>query len=163
MSDPLFDPDRNPAADLILAIQQACRERKNILLEIGGDWCIWCQRLETFITDHSELRELRERHYCLVRIFVDPEVELPPLFSYLPPFDGVPHFYVFSPSGELLHTQDTAPLEAGESYNLERVAAFLQRWAGVHGPPLRHSRATALDHYITALFDKLTRGPLTSA
>ncbi|HVO73587.1 MAG TPA: thioredoxin family protein, partial [Ignavibacteriaceae bacterium] len=41
-----FDPSRNPAKDLNNAVAEAKRTGKRILLDVGGNWCIWCHYLD---------------------------------------------------------------------------------------------------------------------
>lgn len=131
MTRPLFDPNSDPFANIQQAIEQARRERKNVLLDLGGDWCIWCHRLEAFIHSHDELRELRDKHYVTLKVYVGNDDERNVEFlSRLPPFEGVPHLLVYNSRGQLLCSQATDPFEEGESYNFELIKAFLQRWAG---------------------------------
>lgn len=44
-----------------------------------------------------------------------------------------PHLFVLDSDGRLLHSQGTAELEEGQSYNLRRFMAFIDTWA----PPKR--------------------------
>lgn len=130
MADPLFDPARNPFADAALAMERARREQKNVLFNIGGDWCIWCHRLEAFIRDHPELAQLRDQHFVTVKVYLsDQDTVNEEFLSQLPPFDGVPHLFVYNSKGQLLCSQPTDELELDESYHYDRVKAFLTRWA----------------------------------
>ncbi|HBW51254.1 MAG TPA: hypothetical protein DEF47_15275 [Herpetosiphon sp.] len=130
MADSLFDPERDPFADMRNALETAQRERKNILVELGGDWCVWCHRLEAFINAHPQLRYLRDIHYVKVKVLVGDEQQKNKTFlEHLPGFDGVPHIFIYNSRGQLLCSQDTSPLEEGESYNFGRVRDFLSRWS----------------------------------
>ncbi len=44
-----YDEARDPAADLVVAMDSASAEIKRILLEVGGFCCLWCHDLEKFI------------------------------------------------------------------------------------------------------------------
>lgn len=130
----IFDPDRDPFTDMQQALDYAKISKKNILVEIGGDWCKWCHILEKFITDHRELYEIRYMHYVHVRVYVaENDSNNYEFLRQLPPFDGIPHFFVYDFEGNFLHSQDTEPLEEGESYNYERVFSFLAQFA--HNTP----------------------------
>lgn len=130
MTKPLFDPRRNPYADIRAALEQARRERKNVLIDIGGDWCVWCHRLEDFIEGHPALAELRAQRYVTVRIYLGEDDKTNWEFlRQLPTIDGVPHMFVYNGRGLLLHSQPTEPLEEGEGYSYERVHAFLLEWS----------------------------------
>lgn len=129
MSGLLFDPTQDPFTAYLNALARAHLENKNVLLELGGDWCSWCHRLEKFIQESLELNRLRRQHYITVKVYVSSEYADPSGFlRQVPPFDGVPHFFVYAPNGDLLCSQPTDPLEEDNSYNHARVLAFLQRW-----------------------------------
>jgi len=126
---PIFNPNRNPFEDAQEAVQRAMAQQKNILLEIGADWCVWCHRLEQFITSHPELLYLRSMNYVHLRIHVEQDFSQTEFTHHLPPFDGIPHYFVYDPAGKLLHSQDTEPFEKGESYDYEKLSHFLMSWS----------------------------------
>lgn len=128
LKDPLFNPTRDAFEDLQIARERAIRERKNILVEVGADWCVWCHRLESFIRSHPELQLLRARFFSHVRVCMGSYEAPAEICSHLPPFEGIPHYFVFSTEGKLLHSQDTSSLEEGESYNYRKVWEFLSMW-----------------------------------
>ncbi|KAB8141721.1 thioredoxin family protein [Chloroflexia bacterium SDU3-3] len=126
----LFDQRRNPFHDLRDALTQARKEHKNVLVTIGGDWCIWCHRLEAFIRANPELQALRDR-YVLVNVFIsESNAEINADFlTHVPELDGVPHLVVYNGHGYLLCSQPTDPLEDGDTYSYERVRDFLETWS----------------------------------
>lgn len=138
MASPLFDPDRDVFADVQDAIDRAQREGKNLMITLGGDWCIWCYRLEAFIQDHPELRDLRDSRYVSVNVYVGEGGENADFVEQLPPFSGVPHIFVYNSRGELLCSQDTEVFEEGESYSFDRVRDFLRRWSDPRLTPWDH-------------------------
>ncbi len=58
-----------------------------------------------------------------------PENENRAVLSRYPAIPGYPHIFVLDTDGKLLHSQGTAELEEGQSYNLQRFTAFLEKWA----------------------------------
>ena len=42
-----FDPNRDAQKDIDNAIVKAKKFNKRILLDVGGEWCIWCRRLDS--------------------------------------------------------------------------------------------------------------------
>ena len=145
----LFDPTRDPFDAYLYALARAHLENKNVLLELGGDWCSWCHRLEKFIQESAELSGLRRQHYVTVKVYVSSEYADPSGFlQQIPPFDGVPHFFVYAPNGDLLCSQPTESLEEGSSYNHTRVRVFLERWTrsgtGSRPPDLNDRSVSAL-------------------
>ncbi|MBI5295408.1 MAG: thioredoxin family protein [Chloroflexi bacterium] len=124
----LFNPNQDHAQELQRTILRARQERKNILIEVGADWCVWCHRLEHFILSNPELHLLRSQNYIHMRLFSGEGGSLPDVFDKLPPFDGIPHFFVYDFQGNLLHSQHTEPFEVGESYDYNKVWEFLAAW-----------------------------------
>lgn len=35
----VYDPERNPADDLKAAVARAKKEKKRVLVQVGGEWC----------------------------------------------------------------------------------------------------------------------------
>ena len=52
-----YDESRDPAKDLQDAIAEATRTNKRILLEVGGDWCVYCNIMDTTFDSHPQLQE----------------------------------------------------------------------------------------------------------
>ena len=126
----VYDPARNPADDLKQAIHFAQHENKRIMLELGGDWCIWCKYLDEFYKSHSDILQFRIDNYVLMKVNVSPENMNEGFLSQYPLAAGYPHIYILDSDGTFLHSQDTAKLENGaDSYVPEKFMAFLQKWA----------------------------------
>ena len=126
----LYDPARDPAQDLKQAVLIAQQENKRILLELGGDWCIWCKYMDEFYATHGDILQFRADHYVLVKVNVSPENENREFLSQFPEAAGYPHIYILESDGTFLHSQDTVDLEDGNvSYVPEVFMAFLQKWA----------------------------------
>ncbi len=133
-----FDPARDPEADLRAAVAEATRSGRRIILDVGGEWCSWCHILDRYIADHQELKDAIARDYVWLKINFSPENENEAFLGRYPAIAGYPHLFVLESNGTLLHSQDTALLEEGPSYDLERMRAFLATWAtggrGARGP-----------------------------
>lgn len=126
----VYDPARNPANDLGQAILIAQKENKRIMLELGGDWCIWCKYMDDFYATHTDILQYRAENYVLVKVNVSNENMNEEFLSQYPPAGGYPHIYVLDRDGTFLHSQDTVELEDGkDSYVPEVFMTFLQQWA----------------------------------
>ena len=125
-----YDPARNPADDLAQAIVIAQRENKRIMLELGGDWCIWCKYMDDFYKSQPDILQARVENYVLVKVNVSEENANEKFLSQFSEAAGYPHIYILESDGTLLHSQNTADLEDGaDSYVPEVFVAFLQEWA----------------------------------
>lgn len=126
----IYDPARNPAEDLKWAVVFAQRENKRIMLELGGDWCIWCKYMDEFYATHQDILQFRADHYILVKVNVSQENMNESFLSQFPAAAGYPHIYILDKDGTFLHSQDTAKLEDGaDSYVPKVFIDFLHKWA----------------------------------
>lgn len=124
-----FDPARNAAIDLQTAITQAQKKNKRIVLDIGGEWCIWCKRMDVFLMQHGELEKLQKKNYVWLKINMSEENENKEFLAKYPAATGYPHLYVLEKDGTLLKSKDTSELEEGKSYNLQKFIDFLNEYA----------------------------------
>jgi thioredoxin-related protein len=124
-----YDPARNAEQDVRDAVAEAVRTGKRVMLEVGGEWCIWCHYMDDFFEKNPELLALREKNFIMVKINFSEENNNEPVLSRYPAVNGYPHIFVLNRNGKLLHSQDTAKLEEGKSYNLAKFMAFLKAWS----------------------------------
>jgi len=132
-ADKIFDEKRDPAKDLSSAEAQAAAEHKNILLDVGGDWCSWCHLLDRTLNENSSLKSTLEKNYVVVHVNWSRENENEPFLSHYPIANGFPYLLVLSADGKLLHAQPTDALEAdhklASGYNQQAILTFLTSWA----------------------------------
>jgi thiol:disulfide interchange protein len=126
---PDFDPARDPAQDLDTALRIAKAARRNVLIEVGGDWCTWCRILERFFAANPELKKLRDVNYVWLKVNFSKENANEAFLRRFPPVAGYPHIFVLDANGRLLHSQNTEALEAGKDYDPAAMRAFLVKWA----------------------------------
>jgi len=126
----IFDPARDAARDIEQAVAEAAKTGKRVLLDVGGNWCIWCHEMERYFEVYQDLRALRDRYYVTVKVNYSPENRNEEILSKYPKIMGYPHLFVLDKTGALLHSQNTAELEDGQkSYDLNKFTAFLKKWA----------------------------------
>jgi thioredoxin-related protein len=123
-----YDPSRDPAADLQAAVQLATGQDKRILLQVGGQWCSWCKLLDRFVHEHPAVHGLLVKHFLIVKVNVDRENENVEFLRQYPQIHGYPHIFVLEGDGTFLHSQDTAALEQGRTYNEDVLLKFLEEW-----------------------------------
>jgi thiol:disulfide interchange protein len=133
-ADKPFDPTRDSTKDLHAAMEQARAEHKNILMDVGGNWCGWCLVLEKTLHEDPVLDALLEKNYVVLHVNWSKENENTPFLGKYPQPKGFPAWYVLSPEGRLLKAEtDTSELEAthklGEGYNKDALKRFLEEHA----------------------------------
>lgn len=124
-----FDPDRNPFEDLKTATQLATETNKRIILDVGGEWCIWCHRLDDFIESSETIKKKLDENFIVIKVNYSKENKNEEFLSKYPQIDGYPHFFVLEKDGKLLHSQNTGLLEKDKDYDPEKFIAFLNDWS----------------------------------
>lgn len=126
-----YHPGEDAAAKLAELMKRAEAENKNIIIQAGGNWCIWCLRFNEYVQTTPELKNLVDENYLYYHLNYSPEDKNEKLFSkYGDPGKkyGYPVFLVLDSKGKLLHTQDSSVLEEGKGYSLEKVKTFFEKW-----------------------------------
>ena len=120
------------STDIDTGIAQAKHSGKRVLLDVGGEWCIWCKRLDQLFEAHQDLSEFLHQNYVTVKVNYSKENKNELVLSRYPKVAGYPHLFVLENDGTLLHSQDTGQLEKGKAHDPAKVMAFLKSWAPRH-------------------------------
>lgn len=128
-----YNPSADAQAQLLEAKDSAELLGKNMLVQIGGDWCPWCVRLNAFIKGDAEILEYIQQHYVWVHIYYgkDNRNEVAMKMLGNPTNMGFPVFVVCAPDGTVLHHQSTGKLEAGKGYSRRAIMSFLQAYGAL--------------------------------
>lgn len=127
-----YDPKADARKDIESLLAKAKKENKNIMIQAGGNWCIWCLRFNQYVQTTPELKELVDKNYLYYHLNYSPDNKNEETFAkYGNPGDkfGYPVFIVLDKNGEMLHIQQSDVLEEGKGYSLEKVKEFFQKWA----------------------------------
>lgn len=127
----IYDPSADAALDLVKAEKQAAAENKQVLLQIGGNWCIWCKRFYKFTHDDAELKALIEKYYIVYHLNYSKENKNLPILKTLgyPQRFGFPVLVILDAKGNRLHTQNSALLESADGYDKKKVEEMLRQWS----------------------------------
>ena len=124
----MFDPARNPFEDLKVAVSTATESNKRIILDVGGEWCIWCHRIDAFMQNTEEIKSLLAENFIIVKINFSKENKNEKFLFQYPAIEGYPHFFVLDSDGKLLHSQNTGDLEKDKDYDKDKFLDFLNKW-----------------------------------
>lgn len=126
-----YHPEANAELEIKNAVALAKKEHKNVLIQAGGNWCIWCLRFNNYVQETPELKKLVDDNYVYYHLNWSPENKNEKIFtSYGNPGDkfGYPVFIILDENGKQIHTQDSAVLEEGSGYSLAKVKTFFNAW-----------------------------------
>jgi thiol:disulfide interchange protein len=124
-----FVPSRDAYADIQAAVAEAQRTGKRVIVDIGGDWCVYCHQMDQFFTTHSDLAQLRDRNFIVVAVFYSSENKNQKALSHYPKVEGIPHIFVLEKDGSVLHSQHVLDLRVGNDYDPGKMKDFLTRWS----------------------------------
>jgi thioredoxin-related protein len=137
----LYKPEEDAAQKIGEAVKQAKTEGKHVLIQVGGNWCIWCARFNDFVTTDKTIDSLIKTSYVVYHLNYSEEntnAKLLAKYKY-PQRMGYPVFLVLDGKGNLLHTQNSGYLEDGQkSYNRSNVLSFLNEWAPAALDPAKY-------------------------
>jgi len=110
---------------------KAKKKNKQIMIQIGGNWCSWCYKFHDFYTKDAQLDSMINADYIVIRVNYDKSMKNEQLFAQLgyPQRFGFPVIVITDAKGNRLHTQNSLYLEDGKgTYDREKFLAFLKNW-----------------------------------
>ena len=127
-----YKPDEKAETEIANAVSEAKKSGKHILIQIGGNWCIWCARFHEFVTKDKQLDSLMNANYVVYHLNYSKENYNTKLLNKynFPQRFGFPVLLILDSEGKLLHTQNSWYLEDGKtSYEREKVKSFFTEWS----------------------------------
>ena len=126
----IYDPAADAQADLAQALRKADLEGKHVLVQVGGNWCSWCLKLEKLFASSDTIKRLLQDEFVFIHVNYSKENKNLPVLERLgfPQRFGFPALVVLDAKGVRLHTQDSGLLEENKGHSAEKVLTFLSKW-----------------------------------
>ncbi len=127
----LYDVNADGLQQFKTATEQAAKEHKHVMVQIGGNWCSWCYKFHDFYKNDAELDSMIQADYVVIRVNYDKSKKNEKLFAQLgyPQRFGFPVIVICDAEGKRLHTQNSWYLEDGKgSYDRKKFSEFLRNW-----------------------------------
>ena len=132
----VYDEEANPNVLIDEALARAAAEGKNVVCQVGGNWCIWCLRFADFITSDKDISTFVSDNYVYAHINYNPSnpaagEDTQRMLRRLgnPVRFGFPVLVVLGADGTVLHIQDSSCLEEGSGYDKQKVMRFFVNWS----------------------------------
>lgn len=127
----LYNPAADAKADIAAAVKTAQAQHKNVLLQIGGNWCSWCLLFNGLVTKDAELNKFMNDNYVVLHVNYSKENTNDKVLADLgyPQRFGFPVFVVLDGKGNRLHTQNSSYLEEGKGHSKAKVMEFFENWS----------------------------------
>jgi thiol:disulfide interchange protein len=129
----IYDTTADGEEQIKEALAIARRDNKRVLLQFGGNWCIWCHRMHKMLTANKEIAKLVVYEYVLVLIdvaLINGKMHNEAINERYgnPRQHGLPAWVVLDADGKQLATIDTAKLEIGDTYEPAKIMAALEKY-----------------------------------
>lgn len=139
----VYNPAANAEQQIADAVRQAQRDKKQVLLQFGGNWCPWCLKLDREFKTNKQLGQLLSKNYEVV--LVDASANRKLVEQYRNPRAPVvfPLLVVLDGQGRIVTQKDPTEYERGTRYDTAGLAGFLTEW-NASRPDVRELVTTAL-------------------
>lgn len=126
----LYSPTANTIKDISEAIKKARDANKYVLIQAGGNWCSWCIAFNGFTIADKQIDSSLKANFVIYHLNYSKENKNYRTFKKygFPQRFGFPVFLILDGNGKLLHTENSAYLEKGKSYDQVKVLEFLRNW-----------------------------------
>jgi thioredoxin-related protein len=128
----LYHTDADVQVEFANVLKEAQKEGKQVLLQIGGNWCKWCIRFDRFCVQDAKIDSMLHAAYVTLHVNYSKENKNLEFLAGLdyPQRFGFPVFVIVDSTGHRLHTQNSWYLEDGkDSYDPKKVFSFLEDWS----------------------------------
>jgi thiol:disulfide interchange protein len=123
-----YDVKQDAFKDGAAAVKLASETNRRILIELGGDWCTWCNKMDVFFDNNPDVKQKLHETFVMLKINVSDENDNAEFLKAFPKPLGYPHMYVSEYNGSVLWSQDTAEFLKNGQYTRESFLAFFERW-----------------------------------
>lgn len=126
----LYNPAARADSEIAGVVKKAKLEKKHVLIQAGGNWCVWCLEFNRFCHTDPQVDSVLAADYVVYHLNYSPENKNTSLMTKygFPQRFGFPVFIILDENGNQLHTQNSSYLEQGKSYNKTKVMDFLRSW-----------------------------------
>ena len=130
----VYDETADPMVQISKAVQNAGKDGRFVICQVGGNWCRWCLMFAEFITGDEEISTLIDKNFEYIHVNYNPrkpkDETAVKMLERLgnPERFGFPVLVVLDSKGNVIHTQDSSFLEEGNGYNKDKVMRFFSNW-----------------------------------
>ncbi len=127
----LYNPAASAETQIKDAVKLAKQTNRHVLLQVGGNWCIWCTRFHNMVAADAGLTALADSNYVVVLLNYSKENKNEKTLARLgyPQRFGFPVFVILDAKGNRIHTQNSAYLEEDKGYSRGKVETFFRQWS----------------------------------
>lgn len=129
--DAPYDAKANANAQVDAAIARAKKDGKEVLIDLGGNWCADC-RIMAGLMELPEMQSFLKAHYEMVSVDVgrfNKNLQIPARYGITTRLEGVPAFLIATPDGKLLNPGHVSAIQDARHMTPQALADWLAQWA----------------------------------
>jgi thiol-disulfide isomerase/thioredoxin len=126
-----YDTKANADAQVDAAVARAKKDGKEVLIDLGGNWCADC-RIMAGLMELPEMQSFLKAHYEIVSVDVgrfNRNLQIPARYGITNRLEGVPAFLVATPDGKLLNAGNVSAIQDARHMTPQALADWLAKWA----------------------------------
>jgi len=128
-STPIYNEKADARHDIASAIANTDKDKRNIVLIFGANWCPDCRALHAQM-QQPDLASIIEKNFAVVEIDVgreDKNLDLAEQY-HVPINHGIPALAVLDPHGNLQYAMDQGQFADARNMSHESIKAFFEQW-----------------------------------
>lgn len=137
----LYDENADAKVQIPTALAKAKKENRRVLIQWGGNWCVWCVKLDAMMKKDRDVSHELLYEYDVVHVDAgqpkDKNLDLATTYGADLKSNGFPFLTILDADGKPLANQETSSLElkdangesiigAGMGHDAKKVLAFLK-------------------------------------
>ncbi len=119
-----YNEEEDGDAKITELIAKAKAEGKNVFVQAGGNWCIWCLRFNDFVQKNQDIKTVVDANYVYYHLNYTAKHKNAKAFEKYAPEGqklGYPFFIVINGEGKTTNVISSGELEADKSYDVAKV------------------------------------------
>lgn len=124
----IYDPQRNAFDDGRAALKLAKQTNRRVMIEVGGDWCVYCHIFDRFIKSNEEIAKQFFDTFVLLKVNYSDENTNKEFLSNFKGIDGYPYIFITESNGQVIYANDMREMTIKGKPSKEKILRFLNRW-----------------------------------
>lgn len=123
-----YDPQRNPFDDGRAALKLAKQSNRRVLIEIGGDWCMYCHVLDRFIKANPDIEDQLYKTFVVLKVNYSDDNRNEEFLQNFGRIPGYPHLFITESTGKVIYSNDIRDMTDNGKLSKLKMLRFLNRW-----------------------------------
>lgn len=123
-----YDPKRNAFDDGRVALKLAKETNRRVMIEVGGDWCVYCHIFDRFVHSDKEVEKRFFETFVLLKVNYSDENTNKEFLSNFQGINGYPYIFITENNGKVIYANDMREMTIKGRPDKEKMFQFLDRW-----------------------------------